>query len=323
MSEFPVVCNLCLGDKDHVKMVRQQSGEECKLCTRPFTVFRWNILQEQKQLKKTILCKTCAHSRNCCQSCMMDVTYGIPLQLRDAALKMAGVPNEFGSTSATQNREVKAIMADKLEAKQKDRNVDLEEQREKARAVLEILAAKLSNTTPQPKTSKQKTSDVPNREVSKIVAKLPFSGSLSVPEDASDKSFFIFGFSPDMPQYVISSFCEKFGSLSVIKVVHRARCAFVTFLKRSSAEAFALHVRQEKISRSDTTAGLIILEKYPVRIAWGNPRLLGTTNDHHNKIGLVVTKVMQQLADKDSGLKPKRKTPEPKVYKAASADVEL
>lgn len=323
MSDFPVVCNLCLGDKDHVKMVRQQSGEECKLCTRPFTVFRWNILQEQKQLKKTILCKTCAQSRNCCQSCMMDVTYGIPLQLRDAALKMAGVPNEFAATTSTQNREVKAIMADKLEAKQKDKSTELEKQREKAKAVLEILAAKLSSSPLQPKSAKQKTSDVPNREVSKIVAKLPFTGTLSVPEDSTVKSFFIFGFNPEMPQYVITSYCEKFGTLSVIKVVHRARCAFVTFLKRSSAESFALHVLEKKISGGDVTAGLVILEKYPVRIAWGNPRLLGTTNDQHSKIGLVVTKVMQQLADKDSGLKPKKKSPEPKRYKAASEDVEL
>lgn len=323
MPDFPVVCNLCLGDRDHVKMVRQQSGEECKLCTRPFTVFRWNILQEQKQLKKTILCKTCAQSRNCCQSCMMDVTYGIPLQLRDAALKMAGVPNEFAAASSTLNREVKAIMADKLESKQKDENFELEKNREKAKTVLEILAAKLSDSPVQPKSTKQKTNEVPNREVSKIVAKLPFAGTLDIPEDASAKSFFIFGFSPDMPQYVISSFCEKFGSLSVTKVVHRARCAFVTFLKRSSAEAFALHVAEKKVSRNNSTAGLIILDKYPIRIAWGNPRPLGTSNDQHSKIGLVVNKVMQQLADKDSGVKPKKKTPEPKAYKAASEDVEL
>lgn len=323
MSEFPVVCNLCLGDREHVKMVRQQAGEECKLCTRPFTVFRWNILQELKQLKKTILCTTCSQSRNCCQSCMMDVTYGIPLQLRDAALKMAGIPNEFAATSSTLNREVKAIMADKLESNQKNAHLDIEKQREKAKQVLEILAAKLSDRPLEPKSTKLKPNEVGNREVTKIVGKLPFSGTLEIPEDSSVKSFFIFGFSPDMPQYVITSFCEKFGSLSVVKVVHRARCAFVTFLKRTSAEEFALHVVNKKLSRNDSTAGLIILENNPVRIAWGNPRPLGTTNDQHNKIGLVVTKVMQQLADKDSGEKTKRKTPVQKLYKAANEDVEL
>lgn len=332
MEDFPIVCSQCLGDKEHIKMVRQPAGEECKLCTRPFTVFRWNILQEQKQLKKTIFCKTCAQSRNCCQSCMLDVTYGIPLEIRDAALKMAGIRNEWAPATSTLNREVKAIVATKLEAKQKKEETDLEKQREKAKAVLELLASKISSGAIQPKTSKVKRNDVPNREVSKIVAKLPFGGNLDVPEDGTAKSFFVFGFSPEMPQYVLSSYCEKFGTLSAVKVVHRAQCAYVTFLKRAAAESFAQAVSENGLNANKSTAGLLILERYPVRVAWGNPRPLGTTNDEHSKISMVVAKVMSQLADKDNGVKhngakdngtKQKKKTEQKRYKAASEDLEL
>lgn len=294
-------------------MIRQPGGEECKLCTRPFTVYRWNAQKEQRKLKKTVVCKTCAQARNCCQSCMVDVIYRIPLEIRDAALKMAGIPNEY-AVESSRNREVKAIMADKLEAKGPIATSDTDNTA-KAKAILQALSTKLA----QKPTTSEKLQDMNNKEISKVVAKLPFGGNLAVPGDSSIKSFFVFGFPPEMPQYALTSHFEKAGQVSQCKVIHKARCGFVSFLTRRIAEDFAKSVSTNGFSKPKT-AGLVIIDnKYPVRITWGSPRPLGTS-DEHSKIGLVVMKVMKQLADKDAN-KPKETTP--KVYNSASKDVEL
>lgn len=61
-------------------------GQECKICNRPFTVFRWNPGQGGR-FKKTEVCTTCAKIKGVCQTCLLDLEYGLPVQVRDAALQ--------------------------------------------------------------------------------------------------------------------------------------------------------------------------------------------------------------------------------------------
>lgn len=68
-----------------VVQARQPLGAECKVCTRPFTVFRWQP-GTGARYKKTEVCQTCAKSRNVCQTCLLDLQFGLPTQVRDTAL---------------------------------------------------------------------------------------------------------------------------------------------------------------------------------------------------------------------------------------------
>ena len=67
--------------------MKEKYGKECKICARPFTVFRW-CPGAGMRYKKTEVCQTCSKLKNVCQTCLLDLEYGLPVQVRDAALKI-------------------------------------------------------------------------------------------------------------------------------------------------------------------------------------------------------------------------------------------
>ena len=40
------------------------------------------------RFKKTEVCQTCCKLKNVCQTCLLDLEYGLPVQVRDQALQM-------------------------------------------------------------------------------------------------------------------------------------------------------------------------------------------------------------------------------------------
>jgi len=65
--------------------LRAEYDKECKICARPFTVFRWRPGRDARY-KKTEICQTCCKLKNVCQVCLLDLEYGLPVQVRDTAL---------------------------------------------------------------------------------------------------------------------------------------------------------------------------------------------------------------------------------------------
>lgn len=47
-----------------------------QICARPFTVFRW-CPGVRMRFKKTEVCQTCSKLKNVCQTCLLDLEYGV------------------------------------------------------------------------------------------------------------------------------------------------------------------------------------------------------------------------------------------------------
>eukprot|EP00565_Helicotheca_tamesis_P002504 CAMPEP_0185723968 /NCGR_PEP_ID=MMETSP1171-20130828/612_1 /TAXON_ID=374046 /ORGANISM="Helicotheca tamensis, Strain CCMP826" /LENGTH=443 /DNA_ID=CAMNT_0028391739 /DNA_START=76 /DNA_END=1407 /DNA_ORIENTATION=+ len=91
-TEFPLVCETCLGDNPYIRMTKEPHGKKCKICETPFTVFAWQA-GTRGRLKKVEICRSCARSKNVCQVCIFDLQYGLPVQLRDRILAEEGSKN--------------------------------------------------------------------------------------------------------------------------------------------------------------------------------------------------------------------------------------
>lgn len=69
-------------------MSKQINGSNCKICSKVYTVFRWKPDRKQVQ-KSTEICTSCSKVRNLCQTCIKDLQFNLPSQLRDAVLSAA------------------------------------------------------------------------------------------------------------------------------------------------------------------------------------------------------------------------------------------
>ena len=68
------------------------------------------------RFKKTEICQVCAKLKNVCQTCLLDLHYNLPVQVRDTMLK---VENEFPKSEInrqffTQNLEAKLAPSESL-----------------------------------------------------------------------------------------------------------------------------------------------------------------------------------------------------------------
>lgn len=88
-TEFPLVCETCLGDNPYVRMTKEAFGKKCQICEMPFTVFAWQA-GTKGRLKRVEICKSCAQAKNVCQVCIYDLQYGLPVKVRDKILRESG-----------------------------------------------------------------------------------------------------------------------------------------------------------------------------------------------------------------------------------------
>jgi pre-mRNA-splicing factor RBM22/SLT11 len=74
-GDFPILCEKCLGDTPYVRMQKHPFGGNCKMCDRPFTIFKWRPGRGEGY-RKTEVCQVCAKIKNLCQTCILDLQFG-------------------------------------------------------------------------------------------------------------------------------------------------------------------------------------------------------------------------------------------------------
>ncbi|KAI4213236.1 MAG: hypothetical protein LQ351_004182 [Letrouitia transgressa] len=307
-TDFPSVCENCLPDNPYVQMLKDDHGAECKICTRPFTVFRWKADRTARS-KRTNMCLSCARLKNCCQCCMLDLSFGLPIVVRDAALKMVA-PGPQSSI----NREYYAQENEREIEEGRGGVEEYEKTDEKARELLR----KLANSEPYYK--KQRRLDItgdsndasqpPNSEgygQKKITAgpgpirshglkagregtqgtrggshrgrggRRAFPGTAQLPpqpqdilppQDRNITSLFVTGVEDDLPEHALRAFFTPFGVLRSLVCSHRAHCAYINFATREGAEAAAAHCQ-----------GKAVIQGCPLRVQWGRPRPLDSMDN--------------------------------------------
>lgn len=231
---------------------------------------------------------------------MLDLSFGLPIVVRDAALKMVapGPQSDINKQFYAQNHE-KEIEEGRgaVEAYEKTD--------EKARELLRRLA----NSEPYYKKQRRieaegEDSRVPGQKAlqpagsgpirprdSKLAGAVaarggarggrggargrgtfpgtaqlaPRAEDIRPPQDPNIRTLFVTGVEDDLPEHEIRTHFAKFGTIISMICSHRAHAAYVSYQSRAGAEAAA-----------EACQGKAVVKGVPLRVQWGKPKALDT-----------------------------------------------
>nr|CAD1827620.1 unnamed protein product [Ananas comosus var. bracteatus] len=286
-SDFPIICESCLGDNPYVRMLRADYDKECKICSRPFTVFRWRPGRDARY-KKTEICQTCCKLKNVCQVCLLDLEYGLPVQVRDTAL---AINSNDAIPRSDVNRE---YFAEEHDRKARA-GIDYESSYGKVRANDTIL--KLQRTTPyykrnrahvcsfyvrgectrgaecpyrheMPETGELSQQNIKDRYYGvndpvalKLLSKAGEMPSLTPPDDESIRTLYVGGLDARITEQDLRDQFYAHGEIESIRMVLQRACAFVTYTTREGAERAA-----------EELANKLVIKGVRLKLMWGRPQ---------------------------------------------------
>ncbi|KAJ4952463.1 hypothetical protein NE237_029295 [Protea cynaroides] len=286
-SDFPIICESCLGDNPYVRMTKADYDKECKICTRPFTVFRWRPGRDAR-FKKTEVCQTCSKLKNVCQVCLLDLEYGLPVQVRDTAL---AINSNDTIPKSDVNREYFAEEHDRRARA----GIDYDSSYGKVRPNDTIL--KLQRTTPyykrnrahvcsfyvrgectrgaecpyrheMPITGELSQQNIKDRYYGvndpvamKLLNKAGEMSSLMPPEDEGIKTLYVGGLDARVTEQDLRDHFYAHGEIESIRMVLQRACAFVSYTTREGAEKAA-----EELSNK------LVIKGLRLKLMWGKPQ---------------------------------------------------
>jgi pre-mRNA-splicing factor RBM22/SLT11 len=235
--------------------------------------------------KKTEICRPCAKSKNVCQTCVFDLKYGLPVQVRDALLR---AEDRVALPESDVNR---AYALKQLESKM-DAHGGALPQYEANNPILERLARRAPNydrnrahlcsffargactrgdlcpyrhempQTTAPDLAKQNIKDrfhgTNDPLAARILSRASAPQRLTPPEDQSVTTLWLGGLPEEASEADVREHFAPFGDLSSVRLVAAKNCAFVTFFRRGAAEEAAVRL-----------AGSLYICGRPIKIAWG------------------------------------------------------
>ncbi|EEC80099.1 hypothetical protein OsI_21840 [Oryza sativa Indica Group] len=301
-SDFPIICESCLGDNPYVRMLRAEYDKECKICARPFTVFRWRPGRDARY-KKTEICQTCCKLKNVCQVCLLDLEYGLPVQVRDTAL---AINSNDAIPRSDVNRE---YFAEEHDRKARA-GIDYDSSHGKAQPNDTIL--KLQRTAPyykrnrahvcsfyvrgectrgaecpyrheMPETGELSQQNIKDRYYGvndpvalKLLGKAGEMPSLTPPDDESIRTLYIGGLNNRITEQDLRDQFYAHGEIESIRMVLQRACAFVTYTTREGAEKAA-----------EELANKLVIKGIRLKLMWGKPQAPKPEEDEAGRQGHV------------------------------------
>lgn len=282
-ADFPILCQTCLGDNPYIRMMKEKYGKECKICSRPFTVFRW-CPGARMRFKKTEVCQTCSKLKNVCQTCLLDLEYGLPIQVRDTALKMK---DDLPKSDVNKEYYIQNMERELARSDPESINSKLSEPND--------LLMRLARTAPYYKRNRphvcsfwvkgecRRGEECPYRHekptdpddpladqnikdryygvndpvADKLLRRAAAMPALPPPDDKTITTLYI-GNLGNLTEQNIRDYFYQFGEIRSVSLVAKQQCAFVQYTTRTAAEAAA-----------EKTFNKLILSGRRLTIKWG------------------------------------------------------
>merc|ERR1712037_578283 len=245
----------------------------------------------------------CAKLKNVCQTCILDLEYGLPIQVRDAALR---IKDDLPKSDV--NREYYIQNADRELANNPDYHGPAGTLGKISSQKSEMLQ-KLARTTPYYKRNRahicsfwvkgecrrgeecpyrhEKPSD-PDDPLSvqnivdrfygtkdpvadKLLRRAEEMPSMAPPEDKTITTLWCGGVTSELSESDLQEYFYQFGEVACINIVQKSSCAFVQFTKRESAE-----------NAANKCYGRLDLKGVRLNVRWGKPQQSGAK--HHADI---------------------------------------
>jgi pre-mRNA-splicing factor RBM22/SLT11 len=217
-TDFPILCEDCLGENPYIRMSKEVDGKDCKICSRAFTLFKWS---DKDVKRKTEICQLCAKLKNVCQCCILDLDYKLESSVRDSVLSKTTPNSNVNTEYYTQNMARKEF---KQELTVKHLLSSHLKQESSKRRVCEFFQK--GNCTKG------------NKCLFKHEIKIETGKSLEykAPQDLNIKTIYIKNVNSEITEADIREEMYAFGEITSLVILRRAKCAFLTFGSRTSAE---------------------------------------------------------------------------------------
>ena len=221
---------------------------------------------------------------------MLDLSFGLPITIRDAALKMiapgpnSGVNREYyaqehekeieegrGGLEAYEKTDEKARdllrrLANSEPYYKKQRRLEAEEEEGKqpqkqiayGPGPIRNSDSRTAGTGSRERGGGQRARNIPRTNVLP-----PQPKDILPPADPNITSLFVTGVEDDLPEHALRTFFTPFGTIRSLICSHRSHCAFINYAERSSAETAVEHCQ-----------GRAVIQGCPLRVTWGKPKPL-------------------------------------------------